>query len=76
MLNPALDVLLVDDDPVLHSMVSSHLERLRVEKIRQVEDRRTALEEIDHQKPDVVIPDGGRPRVNGLHNHPKLFGNM
>jgi len=66
MLDPNLDILLVDDDPVTRRMVSGQLQRLGVEKIRQVEDGRAALEEISKQKPHVVITDWGMPRVNGL----------
>jgi two-component system chemotaxis response regulator CheY len=66
MLDPNLDVLLVEDDPVTRRLVSGQLQRLGVQKIRQVENGRAALEEIGRQKPQVVITDWGMPRVNGL----------
>jgi two-component system chemotaxis response regulator CheY len=66
MLDPNLDILLVDDDPVTRRMVSGQLQRLGVQKIRQVEDGRAALEEIAKQKPQVLITDWSMPRVNGL----------
>lgn len=66
MLDPSLDVLLVEDDPVTRRMVSGQLKRLGIQNIRQVEDGRAALEEIAKQKPQVLITDWGMPRVNGL----------
>ena len=66
MLDPDLDVLLVDDDPVARRMVSGLLQRLGVHNIRQAEDGRAALEEIKKQKPQVLITDWGMPRINGL----------
>jgi two-component system chemotaxis response regulator CheY len=66
MLDPNLDVLLVDDDPVTRRMVCGQLQRLGVQKIRQAEDGRAALEELGRQKPNVLITDWNMPRVNGL----------
>lgn len=66
MLDPNLDVLLVEDEPVTRKMVSGQLQRLGIHNVRQVEDGRAALEEIVKQKPQVVITDWGMPRVNGL----------
>jgi two-component system chemotaxis response regulator CheY len=66
MLDPNLDVLLADDDPVSRRMVCGQLQRLGVQKIRQVEDGRSALEEIGRQKPQVLITEWGMPRINGL----------
>jgi two-component system chemotaxis response regulator CheY len=66
MLDPNLDVLLAEDDPVTRRMVRGHLRRLGVQNIRQAEDGRAALEEITRQKPQVLITDWGMPRVNGL----------
>ena len=66
MLEPNLDVLLVEDDPVTRRMVCGHLQRLGVQKIRQAEDGRSALEEIAKRKPQVLITDWSMPRLNGL----------
>ena len=66
MLDPNLDVLLVEDDPVTRRMVSGQLQRLGVQNIRQVVDGRAALVEIARQKPQVLITDWGMPRINGL----------
>ncbi|MGE0680933.1 MAG: response regulator [Candidatus Binatia bacterium] len=66
MLDPNLDVLLAEDDPVTRRMVSGQLQRLGVQTIRQVEDGRLALEEIARQMPQVLITDWSMPRVNGL----------
>lgn len=66
MLDPNLDVLLAEDDPVTRRMVCGHLQRLGVQHIRQVENGREALEEIAKQLPQVLITDWSMPRVSGL----------
>jgi two-component system chemotaxis response regulator CheY len=66
MLDPNLDILLVEDDPVTRRMVSGLLRRLGIQKIREAEDGRSALEAIGKQKPHVVITDWSMPKMNGL----------
>ena len=66
MLDPNLDILLVEDDPVTRRIVCRHLQRLGVKQIREAQDGRAALEEIGQQIPQLVITDWGMPKVNGL----------
>jgi two-component system chemotaxis response regulator CheY len=66
MLDPNLDILVVEDDPVTRRMVCGHLQRLGVQQIREAGDGKSALEEIYKQTPQVVITDWGMPKVNGL----------
>jgi two-component system chemotaxis response regulator CheY len=66
MLDPNLDVLVVEDDPVTRRMVRGQLQRLGIQKVREAEDGKSALEEIGKQKPHVVITDWGMPKLNGL----------
>ena len=66
MLDPNLDILLVEDEPVTRRMVRGHLERLGIRKIREAENGKAALEEIKVKIPQVVITDWGMPQLNGL----------
>jgi two-component system chemotaxis response regulator CheY len=66
MLDPNLDILVVEDDPVTRRMVCGLLQRLGIQKVREAEDGKSALEEIDKQKPQMVITDWGMPKLNGL----------
>jgi two-component system chemotaxis response regulator CheY len=66
MLNPNLDILVVEDDPVTRRMVCGLLQRLGIQTVREAEDGKSALEEIDKQKPQMVITDWGMPKLNGL----------
>ena len=66
MLDPSLDILVVEDDPVTRRMVCGHLQRLGIQQIREAEDGKSALAEISRQKPQVIITDWGMPKLNGL----------
>lgn len=66
MLDPSLDILLVEDDPVTRRMVRGQLQRLGVQKVREAENGKAAIEEIGRQKPQVIITDWGMPKLNGL----------
>ena len=66
MLDPNLDILVVEDDPVTRRMVKRHLQRLGIETFREAEDGKVALEEIKRQRPQLVITDWSMPKLNGL----------
>jgi two-component system chemotaxis response regulator CheY len=66
MLDPDLDILLVEDDPVTRRLVCGHLRRLGVKEVREAQDGRSALEEIGRKIPQIVITDWGMPKINGL----------
>jgi two-component system chemotaxis response regulator CheY len=66
MLDPNLDILLVEDDPVTRRMVKGHLERLGIRKVREAENGKIALDEIKTKIPHAVITDWGMPKLNGL----------
>ncbi len=66
MLDPNLDILVVEDDPVTRRMVKRHLQRLGIEQFREAEDGKVALEEIKRQQPQLVITDWSMPKLNGL----------
>ena len=66
MFDPNLDILVVEDDPVTRRMVRGLLQRLGIQKVREAEDGKSALEEISKQKPQVVITDWSMPKLNGL----------
>ena len=66
MLDPNLDILVVEDDPVTRRMVKRHLQRLGIQKFREAEDGKVALEEIKRQRPQLVITDWSMPKLNGL----------
>lgn len=66
MLDPSLDILVVEDDPVTRRLVCGHLQRLGIPKVREAEDGKSALAEISKHPPQVVITDWGMPKLNGL----------
>src|SRR5258706_8172859 len=66
MLDPNLDILVVEDDPVTRRMVKRHLQRLGIETFREAEDGKVALEEIKRQQPQLVITDWSMPKLNGI----------
>ena len=66
MLDPTLDILVVEDDPVTRRMVKRHLQRLGIRTFREAEDGKVALEEIKQQHPQLVITDWSMPKLNGL----------
>lgn len=66
MLDPGLDILVVEDDPVTRRLVCGHLQRLGIPKVREAEDGKSALVEISKRPPQVVITDWGMPKLNGL----------
>lgn len=66
MLDPSLDILVVEDDPVTRRLVCGHLQRLGIPKVREAEDGKSALAEISKRAPQVVITDWGMPKLSGL----------
>ena len=63
-----LTVLVVDDNPHLHRLITTILNQHRVGKILQAGDGREALKEVDYygEKIDVIICDLEMPNLNGI----------
>ena len=55
MLNPALDILVVDDIDDARLMLCIFLRQLGMKKLREAEDGKSALEELRYHKADLVI---------------------
>jgi len=55
VLNPALDILVVDDIDDARLMLCIFLRQLGMKKLREAEDGKSALEELRYHKADLVI---------------------
>ena len=66
MLDPGLDILVVEDDPVVRRMVGRLLRQLGLHHVRAVADGKAALEAMAQQTPQVVITDWNMPTVSGF----------
>lgn len=66
MLNPNLDVLVVDDADTMRRIVRSLLRDLGLKNVREAEDGSTALKALKHHKADLVISDWNMPQMSGL----------
>ena len=61
-----LDVLIVDDSAKMRYLVRVILQNFGVANIRQARDGSTALAELDHKLPTVIISDWEMAPMNGL----------
>ncbi len=74
---PGWRVLVVDDEPAIRKLVTVNLQRAGYE-VREAPDGETALEEIEHKHPDLIILDVFMPGPNGfrvlevLKSNPRL----
>ncbi len=58
-------VLIVDDDPTVHKLISKKLSSQNYQ-VQSVFDAPSALSEVDRVKPDLVILDLMMPRASGI----------
>ncbi len=66
MINPEIDVLVVDDALTMRRIVRGLLRELGCQNIREAEDGTTALEELRRKKADLVISDWNMPNMTGI----------
>ncbi len=66
MLNPNMNVLVVDDAATMRRIVRSLLRELGLKNIREAEDGVIALESLKTQKADLVVSDWSMPNMTGL----------
>ncbi len=66
MLNPEMNVLVVDDAATMRRIVRSLLRELGLKNIREAEDGVIALDSLKTHKMDLVVSDWSMPNMNGL----------
>jgi two-component system, chemotaxis family, chemotaxis protein CheY len=66
MLNPEMNVLVVDDAATMRRIVRSLLRELGLKNIREAEDGEMALEDLKRQKADLVVSDWAMPKMTGI----------
>ncbi len=66
MLNPEMNVLVVDDAATMRRIVRGLLRELGLKNIREAEDGAIALESLKTHKMDLVVSDWSMPNMNGL----------
>ena len=59
-------ILIVDDDPRIHDLVSLHITEAFGYDIEHAEDGRQALDAIAHQPPDLILMDLYMPGMDGI----------
>jgi two-component system chemotaxis response regulator CheY len=66
MLNPEMNVLVVDDAATMRRIVRSLLRELGLKNVREAEDGEMALEDLRRQKADLVVSDWAMPKMTGI----------
>ncbi len=66
MINPGIDVLVVDDAMTMRRIVRGLLRELGCQNIREAEDGTAAMEELKRKKADLVISDWNMPNMTGI----------
>jgi two-component system chemotaxis response regulator CheY len=66
MLNPDMNVLVVDDAATMRRIVRSLLRELGIKNVREAEDGEMAFEDLKRQKADLVVSDWAMPRMTGI----------
>ena len=66
MLNPNMNVLVVDDAATMRRIVRSLLRELGLKNIREAEDGVIALDSLKTHKMDLVVSDWSMPNMTGL----------
>ncbi len=66
MLDPNMDVLVVDDAPTMRRIVRSLLRELGMKNVREAEDGNAALESLKTKKADLVVSDWNMPNMSGI----------
>lgn len=66
MLNPDMNVLVVDDAATMRRIVRSLLRELGIKNVREAEDGERAFEDLKRQKADLVVSDWAMPKMTGI----------
>jgi two-component system chemotaxis response regulator CheY len=66
MLNPDMNVLVVDDAATMRRIVRSLLRELGIKNVREAEDGEIALEDLKRQRADLVVSDWAMPKMTGI----------
>lgn len=66
MLNPDLNVLVVDDAATMRRIVRSLLRELGIKNVREAEDGERAFADLKRQKADLVVSDWAMPKMTGI----------
>jgi two-component system chemotaxis response regulator CheY len=66
MLNPEMNVLVVDDAATMRRIIRSLLRELGLKNVREAEDGEMALAELKRQKADLVVSDWNMPKMTGI----------
>ena len=66
MLNPDMNVLVVDDAATMRRIVRSLLRELGIKNVREAEDGEMAFEDLKRQKADLVVSDWAMPKMTGI----------
>lgn len=62
---PLWNILIVDDDPAVHKLISKKLPQDHY-KVQSVYDSQSAIEEVGKHRPDLVILDLMMPKSSGI----------
>lgn len=66
MIDPNIDILVVDDASTMRRIVRGLLRELSLKNIREAENGSDALEELRRKKADLVISDWNMPQMTGI----------
>src|SRR5258705_12276927 len=66
MLNPDMNVLVVDDAATMRRIVRSLLRELGIKNVREAEDGEMAFEDLKRQKADLVVSDWAMAKMTGI----------
>jgi two-component system chemotaxis response regulator CheY len=66
MLNPEMNVMVVDDAATMRRIVRSLLRELGIKNVREAEDGEVAFEDLKRQRADLVVSDWSMPKMTGI----------
>jgi two-component system chemotaxis response regulator CheY len=66
VIDPNIDILVVDDASTMRRIVRGLLRELSLKNIREAENGSDALEELRRKKADLVISDWNMPQMTGI----------
>jgi two-component system, chemotaxis family, chemotaxis protein CheY len=66
VIDPNMDILVVDDASTMRRIVRGLLRELSLKNIREAENGSDALEELRRKKADLVISDWNMPQMTGI----------
>lgn len=66
MLNPEMNVLVVDDAATMRRIMRSLLRELGIRNVREAENGEAAFDDLKRQKADLVVSDWAMPKMTGI----------